>query len=65
MRATFFDLVFGAHLLAAFRVKTASATPTLGTASGVAALAVGSLDSVSMLLFVLVEPCWGPGPVGL
>ncbi len=65
MRATFFNLVFGAHSLAAFRVETTSATLMLGTASGVVVLAIGSLDGISVLSFVLVEPHWGPGPVGL
>ncbi len=56
MKAAFFVLVFGAHLLAPFGVKTTSSTPTL---------AVGSLDGVGVLSFVLVELHWGPGPVGL
>ncbi len=55
MKAAFFVLVFGAHLLAAFGVETASSTPML---------AIGSLDGVGALSFVLVESHWGSGPVG-
>ena len=55
MKAAFFILVFGAHSLAAFGVETASSTLML---------AIGSLNGVGMLSFVLVELHWGPGPVG-